>query len=97
MKYLFTICLAALFFSCEDTTQKSDNEKEAASGNIEIKGDSSEIKINGGGVSVTSDKDGDSVNIRINKKEGIKVESKDGNVEINTGAGGSINIKTNKN
>lgn len=87
---------SALFFllSCEDNSQKSDNEKEESETKIEIKTDSGEVKIGESGVSIKAkDKHDDSVNIKINANDGIKVEGKDGKVEINTDDGGNLKIQ----
>jgi hypothetical protein len=60
-----------------DTTQQTDNEKEKKVSKIEI-----------------TDNDGkDSVTIKLNSKDGLKIEGKDGKVELKTGDGGKINVE----
>jgi hypothetical protein len=93
MKYFFILLLSSVFFSCEDLSQKTDTEKAEGNSGLHIKTDSAEVKIGSDGISVQSTENGkDSVNIKINSTDGIKIEGKDGKVEINTGDGGSINI-----
>ena len=89
MKQLITSLLLLSLFSC-DNTQQSDNEKEKSETNIEISGDSGEIKISKEGISIQGD---DSASIKINSKDGIKIEGKDGKVEIKTGDGGKLNVE----
>ncbi|MEJ8817383.1 hypothetical protein [Lacibacter sp. H407] len=89
MKQLITSLLLLSLFSC-DNTQQSDNEKETSETNIEISGDSGEIKISKEGISIQGD---DSASIKINSKDGIKIEGKDGKVEIKTGDGGKLNVE----
>ena len=89
MKQLLTSLLLLSLFSC-DNTQQSDNEKEKSKTNIEISGDSGEIKISKEGISIQGD---DSASIKINSKDGIKIEGKDGKVEIKTGDGGKLNVE----
>ena len=89
MKYFFLSALLLTMFSCEDS-QKSDNEKESSESKIEIKGDLGEIKISKEGISIKGD---DSASIRINSKDGIKIEGKDGKIEIKTGDSGNINVE----
>lgn len=72
--------LTSLFFLALfscDTTQQTDNEKEKKVSKIEI-----------------TDNDGkDSVTIKLNSKDGLKIEGKDGKVELKTGDGGKINVE----
>lgn len=89
MKQLVTSALLLFFLSC-DNTQQSDNEKEKSETKIEISGDSGEIKINKEGISIQGD---DSASIKINSKDGIKIEGKDGKLEIKTGDGGKLNVE----
>ena len=89
MKYFFLSALLLSLFACEDS-QQSDNEKESSESKIEIKGDSGEIKISKEGISIKGD---DSASIRINSKDGIKIEGKDGKIEIKTGDSGKINVE----
>lgn len=89
-KILFASALF-LLFSCADNSQQSDNEKENA--NIEINTDSADIKIGEGGISVEGKDADDTMNIKINAKDGIKIEGKDGKVEINTGDSGGLKIE----
>ena len=89
MKYFFLSALLLTLFSCEDS-QQSDNEKQSSESKIEIKGDSGEIKISEEGISIKGD---DSGSIRINSKDGIKIEGKDGKIEIKTGDSGNINVE----
>ena len=89
MKQLVASALLLFFLSC-DNTQKSDNEKEKNETKIEISGDSGEIKISKEGISIQGD---DSASIKINSKDGIKIEGKDGKVEIKTGDGGKLNVE----
>jgi hypothetical protein len=89
MKYFFLSALLLTLFSCEDS-QQSDNEKESSESKIEIKGDSGEIKISKEGISIKGD---DSGSIKINSKDGIKIEGKDGKIEIKTGDSGKINVE----
>jgi len=94
MKQLFILLIAFTFFSCEDTTQQSDNEKSENKSGIEIKTDSGEVKINSSGITVTgADGNKDTVGIKITEKEGIKVEGKDGKIQINTDNGGKIKVQ----
>ena len=65
-------------------------EKEKSETKIEISGDSGEIKISKEGISIQGD---DSASIKINSKDGIKIEGKDGKVEIKTGDGGKLNVE----
>ena len=89
MNQILTSLLLLSLFSC-DNTQQSDNEKEKSETNIEISGDSGEIKISKEGISITGD---DSASIKINSKDGIKIEGKDGKIEIKTGDSGNINVE----
>ncbi|HLO37913.1 MAG TPA: hypothetical protein VK173_05470 [Lacibacter sp.] len=89
MKYFLLSALLLTLFSCEDS-QQSDNEKQSSESKIEIKGDSGEIKISKEGISIKGD---DSGSIRINSKDGIKIEGKDGKIEIKTGDSGGINVE----
>lgn len=91
MKKLLTLFLLPVFFACDDS-DKTDNEKSESK--IEIKTDSGEVRVSEEGVSVTS-KEGsdDSVSIKLNSKDGIKIEGKDGKVELNTDNGGKIKIE----
>ncbi len=92
MKKIILPVAVLLLLSCADTTKKTDNEKESGEENkIEVKAGDNEIKINDNGVSVeaggTDDEDGvkDSTNIKINSKDGIKVDTKDAKVDVNEG------------
>ena len=89
MKQLVASAIFLFFLSC-DNTQQSDNEKEKSETKIEISGDSGEIKISKEGISIQGD---DSASIKINSKDGIKIEGKDGKVEIKTGDGGKLNVE----
>ena len=89
MKYFFLSALLLTMFGCADS-QQSDNEKESSESKIEITGDSGEIKISKEGISITGD---DSASIKINSKDGIKIEGKDGKIEIKTGDSGNINVE----
>ena len=57
---------------------------------IEIKGDSGEIKISEEGISIKGD---DSGSIKINSTDGIKIEGKDGKIEIKAGDSGKIKLE----
>ena len=93
MKTLTTIAAVLFFSSCINTDQQSDSEKATRKNNgIEITTDSGAVKINEEGVSITND----SVSIRINEREGIRVEDKDGKVEINSQGDGNIKVETKK-
>ncbi len=89
MKYFFLAALLLTMFGCE-SSQQSDNEKESSESKIEIKGDSGEIKISKEGISIKGD---DSASIKINAKDGIKIEGKDGKIEIKTGDSGEIKVE----
>ncbi|TWI82999.1 hypothetical protein IQ13_1105 [Lacibacter cauensis] len=89
MKQFLLLLLVLGFYACDDS-QKSDNEKAESESKIEIKGDSSEIKINSEGISITG---ADSTGVKINSEDGIKVEGKDGKVEIKTDDGGKIKLE----
>ncbi len=92
MQKLFFLLALFVFVSCEDDSNKTDNEKSESK--IEIKTDSGEVKVNESGITISSNEDGkDSVTIKINNTDGIKVEGKDGKVELKTGDGGKINIE----
>lgn len=81
-KLVFAFALFA-FIGCEEYSQKSDKEKESSQTNIEIKTDSGEIKMSVNGISVKEkDENNDSVNIKINSTDGIKIEGKDVNIQI---------------
>jgi hypothetical protein len=92
---IFVIAFVLLaFIGCEEYAQKSDKEKENSQTNIEIKTDSGEVKVNDNGISVKAkDDNNDSVNIKINSADGIKIEGKDGKVELKTDGGGKIQIE----
>ena len=92
MKQLFVFVFFLALLSCSDSTQQTDNEKESSEAKLEIKTDSGEVKTSSEGLSVAG-KDGDSVNIKINAEDGIKVEGKDGKVELKTDAGGKIKLE----
>lgn len=93
MKQLLLPVLLILFAACNNDDQ-TDKEKTESESKIEIKTDSSEVKISSEGVSIQSSKDGDdSVGIKINAKDGIKIEGKDGKVELKTDDGGKIKIE----
>jgi hypothetical protein len=80
--------------SCTANSDKTDKEKLESETKIEIKTDSGEVKINSDGISIQSSEDGkDSVGIKINAKDGIKIEGKDGKVELKTDDGGNIKIE----
>ncbi|MFT3846132.1 MAG: hypothetical protein QM725_13840 [Lacibacter sp.] len=94
MKHLLIAAVLLFFISCENASQQTDNEKEKNESKIEIKSDSAEVKIGENGVSIKAkDENNDSVNIKINSTDGIKVEGKDGKVEMKTGDGGKIKIE----
>lgn len=81
-KFVFAFVLFA-FIGCEEYAQKSDHEKENSKINIEIKTDSGEVKMNDNGITVKAkDENNDSVNIKINSTDGIKIEGKDVNIKI---------------
>jgi hypothetical protein len=89
MKYLVLSALSFTLFSCE-YSQQSDNEKQSSESKIEIKGDSGEIKISEEGISIKGE---DSGSIRINTTDGIKIEGKDGKIEIKGGDSGNIKVE----
>ena len=90
----FLPALFVLLIGCIDNSNKTDNEKSESESKIEIKTDSGEVKINDDGISIQSSEDGkDTVGIKINTKEGIKIEGKDGKVELNTDGDGKIKIE----
>jgi hypothetical protein len=92
MKQLFLFLAFFVFIGCTDNSDKTDNEKTESK--IEIKTDSGEVKINESGITISSNENGkDSVSIKINTTDGIKVEGKDGKVELKTGDGGKIKIE----
>lgn len=92
MQKIFLLLALVFFVSCEDDSNKTDNEKSESK--IEIKTDSGEVKVNESGITISSNEDGkDSLNIKINATDGIKVEGKDGKIELKTGDGGKINIE----
>ena len=92
MKQLFILLIAFTFFSCEDTTQQSDNEKSENKAGIEIKTDSADIKINNNGITVSgTDGKKDSLDIKVNDDEEIRIESKDQKVELKKG-GGTVEV-----
>jgi hypothetical protein len=94
MKIIFPAIAVFLFMSCEDHSQQTDNYKEKNESKIEIKTDSDEVKIGENGISIKAkDENKDSVNIKINATDGIKVEGKDGKVELKTDDGGKIKIE----
>lgn len=94
MKQLLFLYAMVLFIACEDNSNKTDNEKAESETKIEIKTDSGEVKINEDGISIQSSENGkDSVDIKINAKDGIKIEGKDGKVELKTDDGGKIKIE----
>lgn len=94
MKNIILTLMLLSFFSCENNSQQTDKEKEESETKIEIKGDSGEVKIGEGGISIKgTGEDGDPVNIKINTKDGIKIEGKDGKVEIKTGDTSKIKIE----
>ena len=94
MKNMILALLFLSLFSCENNSQQTDTEKEESETKIEIKGDSGEVKIGEDGISIKGKgEDGDSVNIKINAKDGIKIEGKDGKVEIKTTDGGKLRIE----
>ena len=94
MKNMILALLFLSLFSCENNSQQTDTEKEESETKIEIKGDSGEVKIGEGGISIEGmGEDGDSVNIKINANDGIKIEGKDGKVEIKTGDSGKLKIE----
>jgi hypothetical protein len=89
MKYLFLSAFLLTLFGCE-YSQQSDNEKQNSESKIEIKGDSGEIKISKEGISIKGD---DSGSIKINTTDGIKIEGKDGKIEIKAGDSGNIKVE----
>ena len=89
MKYFFLSALLFALIGCDDS-QQSDNEKQSSESKIEIKGDSGEIKITEEGISIKGD---DSASIKINSTDGIKIEGKDGKVELKAGDSGTIKIE----
>lgn len=89
MKYFFLSALLFAMIGCGDS-QRSDNEKQSSESKIEIKGDSGEIKISEEGISIKGD---DSGSIKINSTDGIKIEGKDGKVELKAGDGGKIKVE----
>lgn len=93
MKKLLFPVIVLLFAACNDA-DKTDKEKVESETKIEIKTDSAEVKINSDGISIESSENGkDSVDIKINAKDGIKIEGKDGKVELKTDEGGKIKIE----
>lgn len=94
MKKLLFPFAFVLLIACNDSGDKTDNEKVETETKIEIKTDSGEVKSNQDGISIQSSEDGkDSVGIKINSKDGIKIEGKDGKVELKTDDGGKIKIE----
>ncbi len=94
MKKVIPVFALLLLLSCEDNSQKTDKEKAESETKIEIKTDSAEVKIGENGVSIKGkDDNNDSVNIKINADDGIKIEGKDGKVEIKTKDGGNLKIE----
>lgn len=94
MKRLLFPFAFVLLIACNDSGDKTDNETVESETNIEIKTDSGEVKINEDGISIHSSGDGkDSVGIKINPKDGIKIEGKDGKAELKTDHGGKIKIE----
>lgn len=93
MKYFLPLAFV-LLCACADNSNKTDNEKAESETKIEIKTDSGEVKINSDGISIQSSEGGkDTVGIRINGEDGIKIEGKDGKVELKTDGGGKIKIE----
>ncbi|MBK8087775.1 MAG: hypothetical protein IPK31_07425 [Chitinophagaceae bacterium] len=94
MKKIIPAFALFLLLSCEDNSQKTDKEKVESETKIEIKTDSAEVKIGENGVSIKGkDDNNDSVDIKINADDGIKIEGKDGKVEIKTKDGGNLKIE----
>ena len=94
MKKIIPTFALFLLLSCEDNSQKTDKEKVESETKIEIKTDSAEVKIGENGVSIKGkDDNNDSVDIKINADDGIKIEGKDGKVEIKTKDGGNLKIE----
>lgn len=93
MKQFLFPAVFVLFAACSNADQ-TDKEKAESESKIEIKTDSAEVKINSDGISIQSPEDGkDSVDIKINAKDGIRIEGKDGKVELKTDDGGKIKIE----
>jgi hypothetical protein len=94
MKTILPAFALFLLFGCEDNSQKTDKEKAESETKIEIKTDSTEVKIGESGVSIKGKgEDADSVNIKINADDGIKIEDKDGKIELKTEDGGKLKIE----
>ena len=92
MKNILIVFAVVVLVGCGNDTNKTDTEKSEST--IEIKTDSTEVKVNESGITISSNEEGkDSVNIKINATNGIKIEGKDGKVELNTGDGGKIKIE----
>ena len=94
MKNFIPAFALILLLSCEDNSQKTDKEKVEGETKIEIKTDSADVKIGENGISIKGKGDNnDSVNIQINADDGIKIEGKDGKVEIKSKDGGNLKIE----
>ena len=94
MKKIIPAFAFFLLMSCEDNSQKTDKEKAESETKIEIKTDSADVKIGENRVSIKGkDDNNDSVDIKINADDGIKIEGKDGKVEIKTKDGGNLKIE----
>lgn len=94
MKKFIPAVALFLLLSCEDNSQKTDKEKAEAESRLEIKTDSADVKIGENGISIKGKgENNDSVNIKINSNDGLKIEGKDGKVEINTDEGGKLKIE----
>jgi len=94
MKKILPAFALFLLLSCEDNSQKTDKEKAESETKIEIKTDSADVKIGEKGVSIKSKGEGsDTVDIKINADDGLKIEGKDGKVEIKTKEGGKLKIE----
>jgi hypothetical protein len=92
MKKILPAFALFAFLSCEDNSQKTDKEKSETK--IEIKTDSADVKIGENGISIKGKGEGnDSLSIKINSNDGLKVEGKDGKVEIKTDDGGKLKIE----
>lgn len=93
MKKILFVFAVLFLGSCADSSQKTDNQKEESETKIEINTDSTDVKIGEGGISIEGNDQKDPVNIKINSKDGIKIEGKNGKVEINTGDSGGLKIE----
>jgi hypothetical protein len=92
MKKILLPFALVLMLSCNDAADKTDGEKSESK--IEIITDSPAFHGDTDYIRPEPPEDGkDTVEIKINSKDGIKIEGKDGKVELNTDGGGKIKIE----